>query len=132
FWDDAAVNAIELNRFLQKLGRKELPVTVFTAERYNEWNTRCEDLDELVSDKFELRYLAENEIDLLVHRLETYSSLGPNLKNRTHEQRCHEFREIYGRQLLVALHEATMGEPFEDIISDEYENIYPEAAKRIY
>lgn len=132
FWDDAAVNAIELNRFLQKLDRKELPVTVFTAERYNEWNTRCEDLDELVSDKFELRYLAENEIDLLVHRLETYSSLGPNLRNKTHEQRCHEFREIYGRQLLVALHEATMGEPFEDIISDEYENIYPEAAKRIY
>lgn len=132
FWDDAAVNAIELNRFLKKVRKRNLRVTVFTAERYSEWNTRCEDLDELVSGVFKLKYLAENEIDLLVSKLEDFSSLGPNLINKTHEERCNEFREIYGRQLLVALHEATMGEPFEDIIFHEYENIYPETAKRIY
>jgi len=132
FWDNAAINSIELNRFIQKLKKKDLAVTVFTAERYNEWNTRCEALDQLVSNIFELRYLAENEIDSLVHRLEAHSSLGPNLKDKTHDERCHEFREIYGRQLLVSLHEATMGEPFEDIIFNEYQNIYPEAAKRIY
>lgn len=132
FWDDAAINSIELNRFIQKLKKKDLPVSVFTAERYNEWNVRCEDLDELITDTFELRYLSENEIDGLVHQLEAHSSLGPNLKDKSHDQRCHELREIYGRQLLVALHEATMGEPFEDIIFNEYENIYPESAKRIY
>ncbi len=132
FWDDSAVNSIEINRFLQTARKRNLKATVFTAERYNEWNTRCEELDELVTDIFKLRYLSENEIDRLVTQLERHSSLGPNLESKSHDERCHELQEIYGRQLLVALHEATMGEPFEDIIFHEYENIYPNAAKRIY
>lgn len=132
FWDNAGRNSIEINRFLKKISTKNVKLTLITTERYNEWNVRCSDLDEIVNDTFELRYLSESEIDALVSKLETHKSLGPNLINKSHEDRCKEFKEIHGRQLLVALHEATMGEPFEDIVYDEYEKIIPETARNIY
>lgn len=132
FWDDAANNAIEINRFVTKSKQKKLNVTIITTERYNEWNIRCDELDEQITDKFNLTYLSENEIENLVDLLEKHDSLGPNLIKKTKKQRCEEFRDILGRQLLVALHEATMGEPFEDIIYNEYTNIYPDDARSIY
>ncbi|TOG14120.1 hypothetical protein CGJ07_24745, partial [Vibrio parahaemolyticus] len=73
-----------------------------------------------------------SEIKDLVKLLEINKCLGPNLINKSFEKRCEEFKELHGRQLLVALHEATMGKPFEDIIHDEYKNIFPIEAKRIY
>lgn len=132
FWDNAAINTIELNRFLLKAQKNDSRITVISAERHNQWNVRCEELDELVSSKYVLRYLSENEIELLVRQLEKSDSLGPNLINKIHEERCQEFKDVHGRQLLVALHEATMGEPFEDIIYNEYVNIFPDSAKKIY
>lgn len=132
FWDDAAANVIALSRFILKSRKKNSRVTVVTAERYNEWNVRCEELDQLITKTFELKYLSEKEIDDLVCKLEKYDCLGPNLSGRSHAARCQELKEVHGRQLLVALHEATMGRPFEDIIFDEYENIYPDSAKKIY
>ncbi|MGL5219707.1 MAG: SIR2 family protein [Plesiomonas shigelloides] len=132
FWDDAANNAIEINRFVSKAVRRDMKITIISAERYNEWNIRCEELDEQITDKFSLRYLSEKEIEALVDSLELHDSLGPILVNKSREERCSELRDRHGRQLLVALHEATMGEPFEDIIFNEYSNIIPERAKRIY
>lgn len=132
YWDDAANNSIEINRFVSKAIRRDLKVTIISAERYNEWNMRCEELDEQITDKFSLKYLSENEIGALVDSLEKHDSLGPILTQKPKQDRCSELRERHGRQLLVALHEATMGEPFEDIIFNEYSNIYPESAKSIY
>ncbi|QYJ91641.1 SIR2 family protein [Shewanella halotolerans] len=132
FWDDAANNAIEINRFVSKAIKRDLKITIVSAERYNEWNMRCEELDEQITDKFILRYLSEKEIEALVDSLELHDSLGPILVNKSREERCSELRDRHGRQLLVALHEATMGEPFEDIIYNEYSNIFPERAKSIY
>jgi len=132
FWDNASLNVIEMCRLIAKLKDKKLNVTVLTAERYNEWNVRCNELDELLTEKYSLRYLSEGEISNLVDALEKFDSLGPNLIRKTKEERCKEFKDIHGRQLLVALHEATMGEPFEDIIFSEYSNIEPESARNIY
>lgn len=132
FWDNAANNAIEMNRFVSKAMKRELKVTVISAERYNEWNIRCEELDEKITNKFSLKYLSEKEIEDLVESLEKHDSLGPLLMKKSKQERCSELRDHHGRQLLVALHEATMGEPFEDIIFNEYSNIHPERAKSIY
>ncbi|MEW8028588.1 MAG: SIR2 family protein [Candidatus Thiodiazotropha sp.] len=131
-WDDAAINAVEIEKFIIKARKRNVMVTVITAERYNEWNVRCEELDKLLNDDFTLRYLSESEIEDLLDRLEEHNSLGPNLTPKNKDQRKHELREIHGRQLLVALHEATMGEPFEDIVYSEYNNIMPQSAKVIY
>ena len=50
----------------------------------------------------------------------------------TPEKRILAFNEQAARQLLVALHEATQGKPFRDIILDEYNQITPNLAQSIY
>lgn len=131
-WDDSANNFLELLKFVSGARSKKLRVTIITAERYNEWNMRCDGLEQYVSGIFELGYLSEREIEDLLEKLETYDSLGPNLITKNLDERKKELKEIHGRQLLVALHEATMGESFENIVYDEYTNLEPLAAKQIY
>jgi hypothetical protein len=48
------------------------------------------------------------------------------------DERRKELEEHAGRQLLVALHEATLGIPFETILVDEYNHITPFEAQRLY
>lgn len=132
FWDDSANNCIEMTKFIEKAISKKIKVTIITSERFNEWNMRCDTLDELITDKFTLNYLSEDEISELVKSLEKHNSLGLFLIKKSHKDRCKELKEKHGRQLLVALHEATLGEPFEEIIVNEYSNIYPESARDIY
>lgn len=132
FWDNAALNSIEINRIFNKLIKSNASVTIITSERFNEWNMKCEELDSLITKCHEIRYLSEVEIKSLVRALEDNKCLGPNLIHKSFEQRCVEFKELHGRQLLVALHEATMGESFEDIIHNEYKNIFPIEAQKIY
>lgn len=131
-WDDAARNAKEIIRCFTSAKRDHLPVTILTSERFSEWNTRCDEIDDFVTGVFKLSYLNDSEITDLIGKLDDNDCLGPNLTPKTHEERKREFMEISGRQLLVALYEATMGEPFADIIYDEYLHIYPESAKEIY
>jgi len=47
-------------------------------------------------------------------------------------QRVQQFEEQAGRQLLVALHEATTGNPFEEILLDEFNEIQPLSARNLY
>jgi len=131
-WDDAARNSHEISICFSRAKRKALPITILSSERFNEWNTQCDEIDEFVTDVFKLSYLNESEITDLIGKLDNHDCLGPNLTPQSEEERKREFREIHGRQLLVALYEATMGKPFEDIIHDEYSHISPESAKEIY
>lgn len=111
---------------------KKVRLTIVSAERINEWNVSCDFLEDDLSDSYELRYLSRSEIERLVELLDEHGSLGPYLRQKTPEQRVEEFVKRAGRQLLVALHEATMGRPFVEILHDEYERIVPEEAKRLY
>ena len=131
-WDNSANNYRNILNLISGARRKKLRITIITAERYSEWNMSCTDLDQYVSEFFELGYLSEREIEDLLNKLEANNSLGPNLISKNSDQRKQEFKEIYGRQLLVALHEATMGESFEDIVYDEYSKLQPQSAKQIY
>ena len=54
------------------------------------------------------------------------------LADLNHEQRLEALTEKAGRQLLVALHEATLGKPFETIVRDEYNNVSPVQAQQMY
>ena len=118
-WDNAAINVAHIQRVMNYSRQKELPITVILAERINEWNMSCTTLSRFVSDEFELRRLSESEIDVLVSLLEEHDCLGPNLRDKTHEERIKEFINVADRRLLVALHEATRGVPLADILEDE-------------
>ena len=132
FFDDAAENVNEIERAVEFARSRALRLTIVTAERTHEWNVTCEQLDTYVSDEYRLTYLSEREIGFLVDLLEKHDALGPNLKRKTREERVSEFVKRSGRQLLVALHEATRGVPFEDILLDEFESLRPVDAQRVY
>jgi len=131
FIDKAAESTGDISDLIKKGRRASLPLIVIAAERFNEWNMYCEDLNPYVTEEFEVRYLSSKEVEKLLILLEQHKSLG-TLQKASPQQRMDAFQNIAGRQLLVALHEATLGKPFEDIIVNEYEQIRPEIARLIY
>jgi len=91
-----------------RIGSVGSRLTVVTSERINEWNINCQDLSDLVSREYRLGYLSESEIDVLLGLLEKHRSLGV-LERKSTQEREEAFKQRAGRQLLVALHEATLG-----------------------
>lgn len=111
--------------------RERSPLVVIGGARPSEWNIRAQFLESVVTAEYELKYLSRRETDDLISQLDLNDCLG-ELKHLTHEQRVKQFNEIYGRQLLVALHEATRNAHFRDIIHDEYTKISPPEAQLLY
>ena len=131
FVDNAADRVQQIEEVLFKAKRDGLRITIITVERVNEWNIYCERLEDYVTSTYDLRYLSEKEIAVLVDLLEQHQCLG-YLANASRQERMSAFVERAGRQLLVALHEATQGKPFVDILVDEYQQIQPQRAQTIY
>lgn len=111
--------------------RCKAQVTIIGTETFNRWNASCDDLESIVSDVLEMRYLSESNIRALVEKLEKHDSLG-YLALLPVEKRINELQHVHGRQLLVALLEATHGIPLMDIIAREYESIEPSEARLLY
>jgi len=132
FIDNAADYLMVIRELIEFARLRKLRLTLITAERVNEWNVRCESLEDYLTDQYQLYYLSRSEIETLVKLLAKYDALGPNLADKSFEGRVAEFEKRAGRQLLVALHEATHGRPFEEILLDEYESIIPPEAQRLY
>ena len=131
FVDHVALVRNELRDLLQAARSRSMPLSVIGAERDNEWNIYCEQLEPFVCQDFPVRYLNEQEIGKLLDLLESHDALGL-LKELAFEDRVSKFVEGAQRQLLVALHEATLGIPFEDIVVDEFRRIEPEVARNLY
>jgi Flp pilus assembly protein TadD/cold shock CspA family protein len=131
-WDNAADHVGDMVRLLMLARQRDVPLTLITAERVNEWNMACDSLSPFVADVFELRRLSEHEIRILVRKLEEHECLGPNLEDKSEEERVQEFLKGADRQLLVALHEATTGPPLADILEDEFNSLRPNKAKQLY
>lgn len=131
FVDNSADHVSELLEIIRRARSDAIPLTIITAERVNTWNVACDRLEPYLTDGFELTNLSRAEIEQLVDLLETHGSLG-YLEKVNRDERIAAFTERAGRQLLVALHEATSGRPFEDILVDEYNEIRPREAKALY
>jgi hypothetical protein len=116
---------------LKYFNKNEIPITFIFGARTNEWNVYGGDLSPLLNQEFELRDLSENEIITLLSKLERYNCLG-HLSNLKMEERKALFKFDAERQLLVALHEATSGKSFEELVYDEYKNIIPPEAQVLY
>ncbi len=131
FIDRAALHVDEIVNAISALSNAKAPVSIVTAERDNEWNVRCGQLDAHVAQEYHVRNLSETEIHALIHKLDEHSSLG-RLAGYSFEDQVREFHERAERQLLVALHEATLGKSFEEIVRDEYDRIMPTEAQTLY
>ena len=131
FVDRIALVRNELRDLLQAFDARSMPLSVVGAERDNEWNIYCEELEPFLCQEFPVRYLNEREINEILGLLERHNALGM-LNDLGPEDRFHAFKEGAGRQLLVALHEATLGAPFEEIVFDEFQRIEPAVARNLY
>lgn len=131
FVDKASERVREITSLMQQIGELGKLLTVVTAERINEWNVSCSSLSSYATNEYTLRYLSEGEVDDLLILLEKHNTLG-TLTSATPEERKAAFVDRAGRQLLVALHEATMGKKFEDIVLDEFNGITPHEAQQLY
>lgn len=131
FIDRASLHVQDLQHLSNTFSRSSLKLTCIINERNNEWNIECGALEILLTDSFNLRDLSSYEIESLISKLETNNCLGV-LKYKSHQERVEEFKSKSNRQLLVALHEVTMGKPFKEIIQNEYDNIVPKKAQLIY
>jgi tetratricopeptide (TPR) repeat protein len=78
-----------------------------------------------------LHYLAEAEIKRVIEKLSELGCLF-DLESASEKERFEAFKERAGRQLLVALHEATQSGSFRDIVLDEYRKVTPILAQRLY
>ena len=130
FVDRASLVRDELLELLKNNRDNGIPLTVVCAERENEWLVYCDFLVPFLTQEFTVDYLGRDEIVSLIALLERHHALG-FLTNRSSVDRISAFEIRADRQLLVALHEATLGVPFEKIVLDEYEGI-PAGANELY
>jgi tetratricopeptide (TPR) repeat protein len=131
FVEDAPARLRELAVLLTNMGKRGDSLTIIATARTNEWNVTCQDLSEWVTAEYDLKYLSQKDIAVLLELLDKHHALG-TLRYLTPTARADALRERAGRQILVALHEATLGKPFVEIIRDEYENVRPAEAQRMY
>lgn len=132
FVDKVALHVDEIEDLLNHAKKRELRLTVIVAERDAEWNVRCEALDKHSPRDFPVRFLSEREVRLLLKKLEQHDSLGLLEEIPSFEDRVQKLVNSAQRQLLVALHEATLGKAFEDIVYEEYQRIIPVEARDLY
>lgn len=130
FIDDLSKHEKSIIDLLKKLNRENIPLTIVSTERINILNEQNQIINYITQD-YTLTYLQNREIDDLLIKLEINNSLG-HLGSKTPEERKKEFEDRSGRELLVALYEATGGKPFEEIIFDEYNSITSDEAKSLY
>ncbi|HDH05359.1 MAG TPA: hypothetical protein ENH01_06575 [Nitrospirae bacterium] len=131
FVEPASDNTEKIISLLSKAKQAGVLLTVISAERHNEWNENCTPLESHLSQDYSLKYLTNKEINELLIKLATFNSLG-YLESLTHEKQVEQLSKRAGRELLIALHEATLGKPFSEIILDEYQSIPSLQAQSLY
>ena len=131
FIEDLVPYIRDIESLIQTAASERIPVTVFLGARTNEWNIVGENLEANITENYELRRLGTSEINQLLESLERHNCLG-HLKTLPQEDRIKYFELTADRQLLVALHEATSGKSFEEIIIDEFKNVVPRDAQLLY
>ena len=129
--DDAISGADDLLKLYRAFEYEPANIAILTSARNNEWNQYGEDLEQYVTAEYELSTLSEKEINELIEKLHKHNCLG-NLKSNSIEEIKTHFSLTADRQLLVALHEATSGKPFEQIVLDEYTRVVPAEAQILY
>jgi tetratricopeptide (TPR) repeat protein len=129
--EDVVRDTEDIVKLIDFSNRQGIKINIVMGARSNEWNLYCDDIARKVDNEYELRNLSEKEIDELIGKLDKHNCLG-EMKNKTLVERHNYFKLTADRQLLVALHEATLGKPLEDILLDEYNNITPLEAQILY
>ncbi len=131
FVDRVALRVDQVLSTLKLAKARKVPLTVIGAERDSEWNVYCGGLKPFLTEELRVANLSVGEIERLLDLLDRHGSLGL-LADQPRAEQVKAFQDRAERQLLVALHEATQGKQFEDIVLEEYQGIVPGQAQRLY
>jgi hypothetical protein len=131
FIDDALDHEETLPSFVEKIFQKSSKISIVACARTNEINIYGQAMRKRVNDTFELHDLAEKEVLALLKKLSASKVLGP-LEQYSEDERKTFVQKFYEQQLLVALHEITFADSFEQILVSEFEKILPREAQQLY
>lgn len=131
FIDDSIEYQDDIDILLNRAEVAGLSITVIACARTNELAIYGKSLQKKITKDFELFDLESNEVKQLLDKLSKFKILGPLQQYSDDEKRVF-IAKFYGQQLLVALHEITFGDSFEDILVSEYEKIMPREAQQLY
>lgn len=126
--DNAGDHKATLKDATQKLRELKKPAFFLTGERLNEWRQSTVRLN---IREYSLESLSDPEIYRLIDLLKKHSELN-ELEHLPLEQQFKVIKLKHGKELLVAMREATEGKSFEAILEDEYRNIGNEKAQHTY
>ena len=129
--DDFRTQLDEVQTFIREASEEKLEVSVILAARTNEWNVLTEQRDIGLRGSYEVGPLRNAEIEGLLDLLGIHGCLG-HLSTMSRSEQMEYFQASADRQILVALHEATSGRTFEEIVADEFANIVPMDAQQLY
>lgn len=129
--DDVLRHKDDVLRLMKECKKQRASVTVVGGARVNEWNVDGSELGTQVEEEFELIDLSKKEIEQLLAKLQQNSCLG-FMEPYTPLERFEYLSDKLHSQLLVALHEATEGKSFAEIIEDEYSKVTPTEARIMY
>ncbi|WP_439600723.1 SIR2 family protein [Devosia sp.] len=131
FIDNVADHRVKIVELIARAQKRGATITVICTETFNTWNTACEELESYVNHVAEMRYWGDESLRRLIGRLDQHGCLG-HLAPMNESDRLRELNHVFGRQILVALLEATHGLPLHQLIVEEYSSIEPPDAKLLY
>lgn len=126
--DDAADCSPELQSALTQLRGENRAAAFLLAERKNEWMLRRVRVN---GKEFPIESLSDPEIYRLLDCLGSHNALN-KLEHLPRDFQFTVVREKHGKELLVAMREATEGKGFDAIIEDEYRGIATDFSKQAY
>ncbi|MGD0005029.1 MAG: SIR2 family protein [Anaerolineaceae bacterium] len=128
FIDNASDNVTAVHTMLHRLEDLGKPAMFVLGERLNEWR---QGHGKLNVKEYQINQLSDPEIFRLIDLLEKHSELGV-LTNLDKELQFNVIKQKHGKELLVALREATEGKSFDAIIEDEFRGIQSSLGRRLY
>ena len=133
-FDNAEIALNALAPVVEHLRHAPTPPVIVVAARSNELYRRGVRLHNVTDiEEHRVEHLTRLEVVGIISVLEQNGLLG-KLQGMTDDQRVHEFeaREHAGKQLLVAMREATKGSGFDTIIKDEFDALQEHGIKLLY
>jgi len=130
FFVDSAADHGDALRYLIQTFREQKKTAMFVlGERLNEW--RQAGLRFRPRQEYEIESLSDLEIDRLLDCLGRHNELD-KLEPLERAIQVAVIKTKHGKQLLVAMREATEGKDFDAILIDEYQGIGQAEAQRLY
>lgn len=125
---NAADHSQALLSSVHRLRDQRRPAVFLLGERLNEWRQRG---GKLRGKEFYVEQLSDPEIHRLLDYLKRHGELN-QLEPLSRELQFAAIKKTLGKELLVALREATEGKSFDAILEDEFRGIEGELSRKLY